>query len=100
MTANRVLDLMSECFNGLKEGGLIEGVADLDGETVLLGEKSNLDSIGFVSFVSDLEERLSKELGREYFIVLSDIQDFNVSSPSLSASALNYYIMRTAGNIE
>ena len=66
-------------------------------DTVLLGTGSALDSVAFVTFVADLEERLARETGLELYVVLDDIHEFNANAPSLSADALARYIVDRTG---
>ncbi len=58
----------------------------------LLGKDSQLDSVGFVSFISDIEERLSTETGKEIYLVLDDIQGFDMNNPHLSVNHFVKYL--------
>lgn len=97
ITQERCLALIQIGLDNLHESSLLPEKVSVGPETVLLGVGAMLDSIGFVTFVSDMEDRLSRELGREIFFVLDDIQDFNVTNPFLSAAVLAAYMERLAG---
>ena len=57
----------------------------------------NLDSVAFVTLISDLEERVSRESGRELFLVLDELHDFNGENPSLSVRTLAPYLVELTG---
>lgn len=93
----RVLELMQECFDSLYRTGLMKHETKVNGETVLLGNGSALDSIALVTLVADFEDRLTRENGEPIYIVLSEIHEFNPSKSSLSAGTLAHYIGTRAG---
>jgi acyl carrier protein len=88
----RALSLMQEAVSDLRQGGLIDRAFDVTRETVLLGAGSPLDSIGFVTFVTELEDRLGREVGNEVPLLFNEIHDFNANNPHLSAGTLACYI--------
>jgi hypothetical protein len=88
---SRVMALIQECFDGLKRSGTIEVDITVDSETVLLGTSSPLDSVGFITFVTEFEDRLQEETGEEHFLVLSEINNFNINNPNLTAGTLARY---------
>lgn len=93
----RVLDLLQESFDSLHRTGLVKDPIRVDGDTVLLGGGSTVDSIAFVTLVADFEDRLDRENGTPIYIVLSEIHDFNPAKSSLSAGTLARYIATQAG---
>ncbi len=90
----RALQLMQDSMSSLKRAGLVEQEVTVRGDTPLLGIGTTLDSIAFVAFVTDLEDRLNQETGQGVFLVLNDIQDFNPNNVQLSADILARYIVR------
>ena len=90
----KAVELIQNSLDNLADSGMVSGKVSVNLETVLLGVGATLDSLGFVTFVTDLEERLSRELGREVFFVLDDIQDFNITNPFLSASVFANYMVK------
>jgi hypothetical protein len=62
----------------------------------LLGPDSLLDSIGFVTFVTDVEDRMQDQLGKECYFVLNDIGQFNVNNPILTAEVFASYMVKLA----
>jgi acyl carrier protein len=61
--------------------------------TQLFGSGSHLDSMAFVSFVTDVEERLSQISAPDFFIVLSDIEELFPEAPSLTADMFAEYLL-------
>jgi hypothetical protein len=92
MTHEQALSVMQEVFNGMKTSGMFDENSNLDSDTVILGVGSNFDSLGFVTFISDLEERVSDVAGDEIYLILTDIHDFNKDKTVLSASTLSEFI--------
>jgi len=98
MTKERALQLIIESFEKLKKIGMVVEDVPLNNETVLLGGASSLDSIGFVTFLTDLEERIIKETHYEdLYLVLNEISEFNIDKPELSAEVLAQYIVKLSG---
>lgn len=94
MTEKRALELIIKSFETLKERGMLQRDAVLNNETILLGLGSPLESIGFVTFVTELEDRLIKETKKDLYLVLNEINEFNVNKPQLSVDALTKYIVK------
>jgi hypothetical protein len=92
MTREQALSVMQEVFNSMKASGMFDENSNLDPDTVILGVGSNFDSLGFVTFISDLEERVSDIVGDEVYLVLTDINDLNINNPFLSAGTVAQYI--------
>jgi acyl carrier protein len=63
-------------------------------ETSLFGENSDLDSMGFVTFVSDIEERLNRKADKEVFIILSDLEEMYPASAKLTVSMFTKYLTK------
>ena len=89
--------LIEESLDSLARAGLLETQIAVSGETVLLGSGSELDSMGFVTFVTDLEDRLQRQTGQELYLVLNEIAQFNIDRPELTVDALARYIERLTG---
>jgi hypothetical protein len=86
------LQLIVDSIASLQRAGLIEANLMITCDTVLLGSGSRLDSIAFVTFVTDLEERLNRMTGQELYLVLTDIHEFNAETAYLSATMLARFI--------
>ncbi len=86
----KALALIQASLDSLARSGTIKNEIAVDDETVLMGSgaDSGLDSLGFVNFVMDLEDRLMQETGRDCAIVLTDIEGFDINSPTLTAGIL------------
>ena len=94
LSPERALKLIQDSIASLRRVGLIEADLTVTGNTVLLGTGSPLDSIAFVTFVTDVEERLGRETNQELYLVLTDIHEFNTDAASLSADILARYMVK------
>jgi hypothetical protein len=94
MTREKALQLMQVSLDSLQRSGVTKERIEVSSDTVILGSRSSLDSLGFVTFISDLEERVSSESGREHYLVLGDIHTLNADQTFLSAAILADYIER------
>lgn len=84
--------LIINCIESLVRSGTIEMQSDIDDGTVLLGRDANFDSLGFITLITELEDRLEKVVGNEIYIVLDEIEEFNIDNPYLTVEALSKYI--------
>lgn len=94
ISKERAIQLMQESMSSLRRVGLIQQDVIVHSDTILLGVGTPLDSIAFVTFVTDLEDRLTQESGQEIYLVLNDIHEFNPNDVYLSADILARYIVR------
>jgi hypothetical protein len=94
MTREKAFQLMQVSLDSLQRSGVVTEKIEVRSETVILGSRSSLDSLGFVTFISDLEERVSSESGKEHYLILSDIHSLNADQTYLSAATLAEYIER------
>jgi acyl carrier protein len=86
--------LIQESLESLHRGGIIETAVAANEETSLFGENSDLDSMGFVTFVSDIEERLNRKADKEVFIILSDLEEMYPASAKLTVSMFTKYLTK------
>jgi hypothetical protein len=89
------LNLMQEALKSLKRSGLVEKEMLLDEETALLGEASPLDSISFITFLTEFEDKLNDLTNGDYSLVINDIHEFNLEEsvkPYLSVGSFARYI--------
>ena len=91
--AERALELIKETVESLIRSGVIETAFEVANTTVLLGMGSQLDSLGFVTFITDLEERLIDETGNDdLYFTLDDIEGFNMDNPNLTVEIFVDYM--------
>jgi acyl carrier protein len=64
-----VLDLIEQCLIALNAERPDDDQISVGEDTLLLGGESQLDSLDFVAFVADLEERLQVSTGRDFVLV-------------------------------
>jgi len=91
------LQLMQDTIDSMQRSGMMEETIVINPDTVILGTGSSLDSLGFVTFISDLEERISAETGVEHYLILTDIHEANADQGFLSAGGLAAYIEKITG---
>jgi len=97
MDAKRALQLMQDSVDSMQRSGMMEETIKITPDTIVLGTGSSLDSLGFVTFISDLEERISAESGKEYFLILTEIHEANADQAFLSAGVLAEYVQKITG---
>jgi hypothetical protein len=90
---DQILALLQASIQSLRRSGIIEAEIDVHAETVLLGTGSSLDSMGFVTFVTDVEERLNRETGKDLYIVLTELEERFPGAPTLSAGMFAEYLV-------
>ena len=88
--------LIQDTFQSLQRTGMIEEGLTVSRDIVILGNASVLDSLAFVTFISDLEERLCDATGKDLFLVLNDIHEFNSEQTFLSIGILSDFIQQLA----
>ncbi len=93
ITQETALKMVADAFESLYRSGTIEEQVDVTKDSVLLGSDAFLDSIEFVTFVSDIEEMLEEETGQEIYIVLNEIAEFNVNRPELTVDVFTQYLV-------
>jgi hypothetical protein len=83
VTEQQVKELIFQSLTKVKEAGIIRGKFDIYEDTVLLGMGSEIESIAFVTFVTDLEERIDDMVGIDVPLRLQEIHDLNVGKAAL-----------------
>lgn len=92
ITRSEAFKIISDCISSLVRAGTLITKDEIRGETVLLGRDSSFDSLGFITLVTELEDRLEKCLGHEAYLVLDEINEFNINNPALTVAVLSEYI--------
>lgn len=92
MESTTALKLMQDTFSSMYRSGMMEDELAVTPGTVILGTGSSLDSLGFVTFISDLEERVSADVGKDHYLILTEIHEENAEQAFLTAGVLATYI--------
>tara|TARA_B100001964_G_C13949585_1_gene472686 strand:+ start:304 stop:612 length:309 start_codon:yes stop_codon:yes gene_type:complete len=94
------MTMIQESLDSLFRSGTLNVQLTADEGLVLMGggSEERLDSLGFVNFIMDLEERLEDAIGNEAPITLTEIDGFDVNNPILTTSTLADYMVKIAGN--
>jgi hypothetical protein len=93
ITYNKAIEIIQESCDSLHRGGLINAKIIINEETHILGGKSVFDSIGFITLFSEIEEKIEEKTDFEVFLVLDEINEFDIDSPFLSAGIIASYIV-------
>jgi alcohol dehydrogenase class IV len=95
ITNENTYKLINECVDSLIRSGSIDPIENFSRDTVILGGGSVLDSISFVTFITEVEDRIQSETGEEFYLVLNEIDAFNINNPNLTIGVLSDYISAT-----
>ena len=94
------LNLMQESLDSLARSGTVKNQISVSDDTVLMGSGADtgLDSLGFVNFIMDVEDRLMEKLDGDYPVILTDIKGFDINNPILTASVLADHLVGIAAS--
>jgi len=96
---NQLLKVIQDVFNNLYDGNYLDTKITVNESTNLIGGDSILDSMGFVTFFSELEEQLCEETSQDIYLVLEDIIDFDIDMPELTVGVMINYIKKTINEL-
>ena len=89
-----VTHLVLECISSLREDLNLPELEFADAETALFGPGSDLDSMGLIHLVADLEAALKKQFGKDW--ILADERALSrTRSPFRSIGELVRFIIET-----
>ena len=94
MNINEALVLISEVLVNLESENLLDAPVVFSDNLPLLGPNSPLDSLSFISFLTELEDRVTLLNSRDTYIVLNEIAEFDVSSNRLTALQLASHLTK------
>jgi hypothetical protein len=96
MNIEEALKIIQETLDSLANSGMINEKIAVEKNTVILGKGSPLDSITFVTFITDLEDKLSTNTGKDCYFVIDEIGNFDINNPYLSVEAVANYMINLA----
>lgn len=94
MTEHDAVELIAASLSKLMNEDMISRDTIISRDLILLGPGSPLDSIGFVTFVTDLEERVSTNANKDIYLVLSEINGFDINQSHLLVADLARYLIK------
>ena len=94
ISKDEALQLIKDSIESLYRSGTLTQHEKITPETILLGSGSFFDSVDFITFITDVEDRIQQKTDKEYYLVLNDIQKFNVDNPYLTVEILAQYISK------
>ena len=101
MNLDQANHIIQDTFDSLHRVGLLDAPVQVNSGTVVLGAGSPLDSIGFVTFITELEDRLVQGTGNpDIALVLDDVHQFNADEKALTTGTVARYAVHLAGQSE
>ena len=97
LTYEEALQHIQITLNEMHSGGALSEEIEITPDMLLVGNGSPLDSIGFVTFLIDLETRLETTTGNTVSLALSEIEGESQNSGSVSCGMLAQHIVRSIG---
>ena len=91
MTREAILLMMADILEGLRRSGMAESGKALTEDDVLIGTRLILDSIGLVTFIAEVEDRINENRDEPIELILTDIWEFKSETPSLTVGMLADY---------
>lgn len=99
ISKKKALEIIQDSFDSLFRSGMIDEKVIINENTPILGDSSVLDSIAFVTHFADLEDRLINFIGDDIYLVLDEINEFDINSPTLNAGIISSYIEDKTRNL-
>lgn len=96
MNRTVALELIQETLDGLQRSRVLNDAVILSHDTVLLGAGSPLDSLAFVTMITELEDRLAGTMNRDIYLSFDQISADRPDLDHLSAATLADYITRVS----
>ena len=94
LPVDQIKTLIQGAIDDLYGAGIIEQPLLFEAATVIFGSSASLDSLGFVTLIAEIEDRLNDITGNDFCIVLLDIDDFNENEPHLTIGRLVDYLTK------
>ena len=83
VTEQQIKKIIFESLNAIIDSKMVPKSFEVNDDTVLIGMGGNLDSVSFVAFVTDVEEKIEEEIDQEFVIKLQEIHDLNEGKNAL-----------------
>ncbi len=85
---DRIKELLVESLKNLKNLDPAYQNLKLDDDFVVVGPGSPLDSIGFMAFATDFEEKIENETGKAFMLKIEDLYASAQGKPAISLEAM------------
>lgn len=92
VSQEKAFEIIKQSLESLKRSDVIKTLPELTDETVLLGENAMLDSLGFVTFVTEIEDRLYDETDKDLYLALDELQTYCGDIPILTTKLLSEFM--------
>ncbi len=86
ITEQKVKEIICNSLKKVINSGIVPKKFAINDDTALIGMGGNLDSVAFVVFATEVEERIEEEIGREFILKLQEIHDLNEDKNALIIS--------------
>ncbi len=94
ITEQQVKSLILESISKVKNSKMVHENFDVNDNTALIGMKAVWDSIAFVGFTTDLEERIEDAIGKEVVLNLHEIHELNEDKSVLKVGNLTKIVVQ------
>lgn len=92
ISEKKIFTIIQSSLDELYDASFIDTKILVSSETPLFGKDSNLDSMSFVALMTDIEDKFSKIIKKDIFIVLLDVEERFPGSQTLTAGMLVNYL--------
>jgi acyl carrier protein len=98
LTVNKTVafEMIQDSLNDMQQARVLDAEVELQDDTVLLGSGSPLDSLAFVTLISELESRLAGATNRDIYLSFDQISAERPELDRLSAATLADYMSQVA----
>ena len=83
ITEQQVREIIFDSLQIIKDQHIVPKDFEVNENTVLIGMGGNLDSVSFVAFATDVEEKIEDKIGKEFIMRLQEIHDLNEGKDAL-----------------
>jgi acyl carrier protein len=91
LSTNEIAQVIFESLGALNEERPPEKHIPISEQTVLMGAGTYLDSLGFIVFLTNVEERMSQATGEQLEDIF-DLDQFGTDSPFKNVATLTAYL--------
>ena len=90
--------IFEEVIKFLKKSNSLQKNSKITNSTALTGFKSPFDSVSFIELTTSVEEKVEKEMGKSFSIIINEIPEFKKNSGTIKIKDLKKYIQKKIKN--
>jgi len=88
-----IINIIQTALDELHDSAIIENRVFAEKNTPIIGDGAELDSVAFITLISDIESRVCEKFNKDIFIILSDIQSLDDESSAMNVDMLTNYLL-------